>query len=43
MSSGGVWLGSSRIPASYEMWKRFSSVDQGLAAVWTTGMPFSAA
>jgi hypothetical protein len=43
MSSGGVVLGSSRMPASYEMWKRFSSVDHGLAAVWTTGMPLDAA
>jgi hypothetical protein len=39
MSAGGVVLGSSRIPASYEMWNRFSSVDHGLAAVWTTGTP----
>lgn len=43
ISAGGVTSGSSRIPASYEMWKRFSSVDHGFAVVCATGMPLLAA
>ncbi|KAH3674160.1 hypothetical protein OGATHE_002140 [Ogataea polymorpha] len=33
ISLGGVVFGSSRIPASNEIWAMFSSVDQGLALV----------
>lgn len=38
MSSGGVVLGSSRIPASYEQWARFSSILQGFDLVEVTGI-----
>lgn len=38
MSSGGVVSVSSRIPASYEQWARFSSMLQGLDFVLVTGI-----
>src|SRR5207245_2516408 len=36
--SGGAAHGSSRIPPSYEMWKRLRSVEYGRSAVTGTGM-----
>ena len=41
LSGGGVLSGSSRMPASYEMWKRFSSVDHALAVVGGRGLSWS--
>src|SRR5262245_24567254 len=42
-SSGGAFQGSSSTPASIARPKRFSSIENGDAAVWTTGMPCASA